>query len=67
MRANTKVNTSIRQDTLYLLKHILKESIPDLQLIDTSNDITEVLQEFTLNLVKSCNNILDNIEGRGYK
>ena len=67
MKPNTKVNTSIRQDTLYLLKHILKESMPEIQRIDTAKDTSEILQDYTLILVKSCNDILDNIEGRGYK
>ena len=67
MKPNTKINTSIRQDTLYLVKHILKESVSELVTIDYSRDIEEILQDYTLMLVKSCNNMLDKIEGRGYR
>ena len=41
--------------------------MPEIQRIDTAKDTSEILQDYTLILVKSCNDILDNIEGRGYK
>jgi len=62
----SKIRTSIRQDMLYLLKDIFKDASSELKEIDFSRDTQEVLQEFTLTIVKSCNKVLDKIEGRGY-